>query len=113
VTPQAGLPPAVHFDTVHFDIGRVTLHGYSPGQQARFVSSLRARLADLAAGDGLGLGLGLGPGLGPGGPPGAARRIGRLDAGMLRPGAPPEEAAERVAAALLAAIGTGQGARHD
>jgi hypothetical protein len=90
---------------VHFDIGRVTLHGYSPGQQARFVSSLRTRLDGLAAREGLSW---------PSGPP---RRIGNLDAGVLRPGAPPEEAAERVAAALLAAIGgrpaDGSGERRD
>ena len=96
MTPQAGLPRAVHFD-----IGRLTLHGYSPGQRARFVSSLRAQLAGLAAGDGLGW------------PPGASRRIGRLDAGVLRPVAPPEEAAERIAATLLATIGPSSGERHD
>lgn len=96
MTPQAGVPRAVHFD-----VGRITLHGYSPGQRARFVSSLRARLAGLAAGDGLSR------------PPGASRRIGRLDAGVLRPGAPPEEAAERIAATLLAAIGAGPGERDD
>jgi len=96
VTPQAGVPRAVHFD-----IGRVTLHGYSPGQRARFVSSLRARLAGLAASDGLSW------------PSGASRRIGQLDAGVLRPGAPPEEAAERIAASLLTAIGAGPGERDD
>jgi hypothetical protein len=94
VTPQAGVPRAVHFD-----IGRITLHGYSPGQQARFVSSLRTRLAGLAAGEGHGW------------PTGTRRRIGHLDAGALRPGAPPEEAAERIAAALLAAVGR-RGGRH-
>ena len=94
MTPQAGAPRAIHFD-----IGRITLHGYSPGQRARFVSSLRDCLAGLAAGDGLRW------------PAGPRRRIGHLDAGMLRPGAPPEEAAERVAAALLATVGGGAGAR--
>ena len=44
MTPQAGAPRAVHFD-----IGRITLHGYSPGQRTRFVSSLRTRLAELYA----------------------------------------------------------------
>ena len=38
--------PGVNHDaavprTVHFDIGRITLHGYSPGQRTRFVTSLR------------------------------------------------------------------------
>jgi hypothetical protein len=87
MTPQAGVPRAVHFD-----IGRITLHGYSPPQRARFVSTLRTRLAGLAGQPGLAW---------PAGPP---RRIGHLDAGVLRPGAPPEEAAERVAAALLAGL---------
>ncbi len=94
MTPQAGMPRAVHFD-----IGRITLHGYSPGQQARFVSSLRTRLAGLAASEGRSW------------PAGAPPRIGHLDAGVLRPGAPPEEAAERIAAALLAAVSGGTGAR--
>jgi hypothetical protein len=92
VTPAAGVPRAVHFD-----IGRITLHGYSPGQQARFVSSLQTRLDGLAGREGLSW------------PAGPLGRIGHLDAGVLRPGAPPEEAAARVAAALLAAIGE----RHD
>ena len=47
MTAKPGPPRAVHFD-----IGRVTLDGYSPGQRARFVSSLRTRLAGLAASDG-------------------------------------------------------------
>ena len=92
MTRQAGVPRAVHFD-----IGRITLHGYSPGQRTRFVSSLRMRLAGLAAS------------VGHRWPAGPLGRIGHLDAGVLRPGAPPEEAAARVAAALLAAIGE----RHD
>lgn len=96
MTPQPGMPRAVHFD-----IGRITLHGYSPGQRARFVASLRTRLGALAARDG------------PGSPAWASRRIGQLDAGVLRPGAPPEDAAERIAATLLAAIGSGPGERHD
>ena len=94
MTPQAGVPR-----TVHFDIGRVTLPGYSPGQRARFVSSLRTRLAGLAASEGRGW------------PAATPRRIGHLDAGVLRPGAPPEEAAERIAAALLAAVGGEPGKR--
>jgi hypothetical protein len=94
VTPQAGVPRAVHFD-----IGRITLHGYSPGQRARFVSALQNRLAGLAASEGRSW------------PTGTPRRIGHLDGGELRPGAPPEEAAERIAVALLAAVGGGPGER--
>jgi hypothetical protein len=75
---------------VHFDVGRLTLDGYSAAQRARFVSSLRDRLADLAAGDG------------PAWPAAAQRRVEHLDAGVLPASAAPEEAAQRVAAALLA-----------
>jgi hypothetical protein len=87
VTAESGPPRAVHFD-----IGRVTLPGYSPGQQARFVRSLQARLAGLAASHGDRW-------------PGAAqRRIGHLDAGVLPASAAPEQAAEQVAASLFAAL---------
>jgi hypothetical protein len=88
--------------TVHFDIGRITLPGYSPGQQARFVSSLQTQLAGLADLADL---AGLAASDGRGWPAGAPPRIGHLDAGVLRPGAAPEEAAARIAAALLAAVG--------
>jgi hypothetical protein len=103
VTPQAGAPRAVHFE-----IGRITLPGYSPAQQARFVSSLRTRLAGLASGEGAAESRAQGRGF----PALTPRRIGHLDAGVLRPGAPPEEAAERVAAALLAAVGSTTGEWH-
>lgn len=99
MSPQAGPPRAVHFD-----IGRVTLHGYSPPQRARFVSSLRTRLAGWA---------GWADGDGTAWAAGSSRRIGHLDAGVLRPGAPPEEAAERVAAALLAELLGQAGGRRD
>ncbi len=85
--------------TVHFDIGRITLHGYSPGQRTRFVSSLQARLADLATNNGHGW-------------PAGERQIEHVDAGLLRPGAPPEEAAQRIAARILAAAKGGQ-ERHE
>src|SRR6516164_2337641 len=94
MTRQAGVPRAVHFD-----IGRITLHGYSPGQRTRFVSSLRMRLAGLAASEGHRW------------PADTPRQIGHLDTGVLRPGAPPEEAAERIAAALRAAVGGGSAGR--
>lgn len=85
---------------VHFDIGRLTLEGYSPAQRARFVSSLRARLTELAGSDDRAW-LTAGQ-----------RRLGRLDAGALRAGAAPEEAAQRVAATLLGHLATPAG-RHD
>jgi hypothetical protein len=100
VTPQAAdrratLAPRA----VHFDIGRVTLDGYSPAQQARFVTALRARLIGLAATDT------------PVWPADGPRRRAHLDAGVLPAGAAPEQAAEQVAAALLAHLGD-PGARH-
>ena len=94
MTTQVGVPRAVRFD-----IGRITLHGYSPGQRARFVSTLQNRLAGLAASQGRSWATG------------TSRWIGHLDAGVLRLGAPPEEAAERIAVALLAAVGGGPGGR--
>jgi hypothetical protein len=87
---------------VRLDIGAITLHGYSPAQQDRFTRSLRAELAELAAGPEAAQAA-----ASPAPPP--ARR---LDAGVLRAGATPEEAAGRVAAALrahLAAEGAAPG----
>jgi hypothetical protein len=78
---------------VHFEIGRVTLHGYSAAQRTQFVASLRAHLAEVGAS-------GSWSGSGP-----ARRRVGRLDAGALPPGASPHEAARRVATALRSAAG--------
>jgi hypothetical protein len=85
VTRRASQPASVHVS-----IDRITLHGYSPAERARFVASLNASLRAL---DATGAG---------------ARSIGRLDAGPLRPGSSPEQAAERVGAALRTALaGTG------
>lgn len=79
--------------TVHFDIDRITVHGYSPGQRTRFVSSLRRHLTELAADRSHEW------------PPGGERRVGHLDAGPLDSGALPEEAARRIAVRVLAAAG--------
>jgi hypothetical protein len=81
--------------TVHFDIGRITLHGYSAGQRTRFVSSLRSHLATLATSGGYDW------------PAAGTRRVAHLDAGLLPPGAQPEEAARRIAARLLTAARPG------
>jgi hypothetical protein len=86
--------------TVHFDIGRITLHGYSPVQRTRFVSSLQAGLAELAANGGYDWAAA------------GERQIRHVDAGPLRPGAPPEEAAQRIAARILAAAAGGR-ERHE
>ena len=93
--------------TVHFDIGHITLHGYSPGQRTRFARSLQACLTELGTGHGQDW------------PAPGQQRIGHLDAGLLRAGAPPEEAARRVAAEVLAAVAGragrdgGAGERHE
>lgn len=79
---------------VHFEIGRLTLHGFSAGQQRRFVSTLQSSLADVGASGG-------------DWPAGGRRTIGHLDAGALRSGASPEEAARLVATSLRAAVSGG------
>jgi hypothetical protein len=82
---------------VHFQIGRLTLHGFSAGQQQRFVSSLQSSLSDLGASGG-------------DWPAAGRRTIGHLDAGTLRSGASPEEAAQVVATRLRTAVlGDGNG----
>ncbi|MDQ6775594.1 MAG: hypothetical protein M3071_05085 [Actinomycetota bacterium] len=76
--------------SVHFEIRRITLNGYSPAQRTRFVDSLQAQLTELGKGDGW---------------PRAGRRTVRaLDAGTLKPGASPEAAAAQVAATLRSAL---------
>jgi hypothetical protein len=85
-------PAGANPRTVHFEIGRITMHGFSPAQQRRFLASLQASLAEWAA-SGV-----------DGWPADGARRVGRLDAGALRPGASPEEAAARITTRLRAAV---------
>jgi hypothetical protein len=87
VTRRAS-PPA----SVRVAIDRITLHGYSPAQQARFVASLQASLTALDAA---------------GSVPRGGQSLGRLEAGVLRAGATPEEAAERIGAAIRTALAGG------
>jgi hypothetical protein len=87
-------PPAAS-GRVHFDVGRITLHGYSPGQRTRFVAALRAQLTELAAADRLRW------------PAGQPRHIGRVEAEPLPPDASPERAARHVAARIMAAATAG------
>jgi hypothetical protein len=94
MTYQPAVPGSIHF-TIH----HVTLPGYSPSQRARFTDALKARLTEIAASGDVTW-------------PAVGRRIGHLDAGVLRAGAPPEEAANRVAAGLLAAF-TDRAGEHD
>jgi hypothetical protein len=86
VKPAAAGPRAVHFE-----IGRLTLHGFSAGQERRFVSSLQSSLAELGASGG-------------DWPAAGRRTIGHLDAGALRSGASPEEAAHAVVTQIRAAV---------
>jgi hypothetical protein len=84
--------------SVHFDIGRITLHGYSFVQQTRFVSALRTQLTDHATnGERNWL---------------AAQQIAHLDGGTLPAGATPEQAAQRIAARILSTA-TGGRERHE
>jgi hypothetical protein len=85
--------------SIHIHVERVTLHGYSPSQQARFTDALQTHLTQLAASEDVTW-------------PAAGERIRHLDAGVMRAGAQPEEAAHRVAARLLAAI-TNRADDHD
>ena len=84
---QAAVPRSIHFD-----IQRITLHGYSPSQRARFIGALETRLTELSANGDVAW-------------PAAGQRVGHLDASPLRASVQPEEAAQRIAARLLAAIG--------
>lgn len=79
--------------TVHFEIGRVTLHGFSAPEGQRFVRSLEASLNQLGTSRATAW------------PIAGRRTIARLDAGALRGGATPEEAASVLATALRVEIG--------
>jgi hypothetical protein len=81
-------PPARAPSRIHFEIRSITLQGFSPGQQRRFISTLRSSLAELGArggSDWMASG-------------GATMR--HLDAGAVGPGAGPEETAKRVASRI-------------
>jgi len=73
--------------SVHFDIGHITLDGYSSAQQTRFVSALRTQLTDHAT-DGGRNWL-------------AQQQIAHVDGGTLPAGMTPEQAAQRIAARIL------------
>jgi hypothetical protein len=82
--------PASAPGAVHFEIGRIALHGFPPAHRARFLASLQASLTELGtSGDWSHA---------------AARQLGRVDAGPMRAGASPEEAAGLVTAQIRAAI---------
>jgi hypothetical protein len=90
--------------SIHFDIGRITLHGYGAADRDRFETALRIALAELAASQAE-----LAEPTG-GGWPGAGNRfILRLGAGAIPAGASPERAARVIAARVFGAVaGPGQ-----
>jgi hypothetical protein len=78
---------------LHFEIGRITLYGYSASENARFTHSLRLNLTELARrhrtqawSEANGL------------------AIDRLDAGQLPAGASPEDAARQIGARIFAGL---------
>jgi len=75
---------------LNFQIDRITLHGYAPNDQARFVNALKQSLTALA------------PTLQPLSLARVSRRLVFLDAGQLRAGASPEETARHVARRIFA-----------
>jgi hypothetical protein len=77
---------------LNFQIDRITLHGYAPNDQARFVNSLKQSLISLA------------PTLQPFSLARVSRKLAVLDAGQLRAGASPEEAARHVARQIFAVL---------
>jgi hypothetical protein len=75
---------------VHFEIGRIGLHGFSPAHRARFIASLHASLSELASAADWSLS--------------EPRQLARVSVADLRPGASPEAAAALVTARVRAAI---------
>ncbi len=78
---------------LHFQIDRITLHGYTANAHARFLNSFRESLLSLA------------PTLGSSGLAQVSRKLSSLDAGQLRPGVSAEEAGRQVARQIVAALG--------
>lgn len=78
---------------LHFQIDRITLHGYTANAHARFVNSFRESLLSLA------------PTLGSPGLARVSRKLTSLDAGLLRPELSAEEAGRQVARQIVAALG--------
>jgi predicted mannosyl-3-phosphoglycerate phosphatase (HAD superfamily) len=75
---------------VHFEIGRIGLHGFSPAHRARFIASLHASLSELASAADWSLS--------------EPRQLARVSVADMRPGASPEDAAALVTARVRAAI---------
>jgi hypothetical protein len=88
--------------SIHFNIGRITLHGYTTANQRSFTNSLQRSLGELVE---------------------ARRdydwsnatslRIRKMSGGKLNPGASPEEAAMQVARQIVQQALQLRGGRHD
>jgi hypothetical protein len=85
--------------TVHIRIGRVTLHGFGPGDRVRFAGALQAGIARFAERSA------------PRDWTAAGTSIRRVDAGRLSSGATIEDAADRVAGRLFAELERRKGPR--
>lgn len=92
-------PPARGVPKLHFQIDRLTMQGYSKGDQRRFVHSLERQLASLARHTAAW--------------PAASRVLGSLEAIRLRPGASPEEASRLLARRIFSVfVSRGESGRN-
>ena len=80
--------------TLHLSIDRLVVEGLAPSQQRQFLTELDRRLTEFGRGD---LSATVGGGS-------RRHRIGALDAGVLRPGAGPAQAAAQVVDRLRVAV---------
>jgi len=85
--------------SVRISVDRLIVEGLAPSQQRQFLVELERQLHEFARG-------GLAQSLEGGG----RRRFGAIDAGVLRPGAGPAQAAAQIVQGLRGAVG---GARGD
>jgi hypothetical protein len=85
---------------LHVHIERLSLPGYTQAQSQRFVAVLNRAIAEFSAARGLASMTG-------------GEHLARLDAGRLRAGATPEEAARQLAARLCSSLASNPGGtRH-
>jgi hypothetical protein len=98
----AGMRNAHQPASIHFSIGRITLHGYSSADQRRFTNSLQRSLGELVEShhdyDWSAT---------------SSLKIRKLSGGTLNPGASPEEAATHVARKIVQHALQLSGGRHD
>jgi len=85
---------------LHINIQRLTLTGYTPAQQQRFVLTLESTFKQLAANQ-------------THWPSAPLIRLANMDAGRLRTGATPEDAARQLAMKLFGTLTPSQRERND